>query len=520
MFDSLMQLLPVNMDKLEKTKDVAGLKKILVTYKDNDKRMKAAYALGRISGDAAESAEAVLVDFARNESNGEPMRIHCILSLGKQQTETSEDALISFLSDSSEDIRAEALKSLSDFDTVKTASAYAASLNDPAPKIIDAIADSLGISVQAASSIKEAFYNESEQARLRACREINSAKSRKIIDFLIKVCNGTDDKIKRRALIALGSIEFEAVIAPIMAVIDKEKGENLAAAYTALGKVKTEKTVDVLLKGLDNPSSLVKSSCIAALCDKKSEKAVPKLLGIFADEDTDIDYRISIAKALGKTKSYEAMQTMLDCIKNAPDALRTKIEDALVEMNHKDLPDTARPMLEGGTDRERLSCVKILTKIRKPGVSEILLPMLRDRLPDLKNILIIGLGEFKEPSVAATLVDFASDPAVSSQLRSQAIRSIGNIADENSRYDLFEFLKNDDEYIRSSAAFALGNYKGEAVIEILGSALNDPSELVRVYAVESLGQMKDPNTLEYLRKAKNDTSDKVKAAVVRVMRNM
>ncbi|MCQ2735614.1 MAG: HEAT repeat domain-containing protein [bacterium] len=116
MFDSLMQLLPVNMDKLEKTKDVAGLKKILVTYKDNDKRMKAAYALGRISGDAAESAEAVLVDFARNESNGEPMRIHCILSLGKQQTETSEDALISFLSDSSEDIRAEALKSLSDFE--------------------------------------------------------------------------------------------------------------------------------------------------------------------------------------------------------------------------------------------------------------------------------------------------------------------------------------------------------------------------------------------------------------------
>ena len=44
MFEELMQLLPVNIEKLEKDKDVKKLKDILVKYKDPNKRMKAAYA--------------------------------------------------------------------------------------------------------------------------------------------------------------------------------------------------------------------------------------------------------------------------------------------------------------------------------------------------------------------------------------------------------------------------------------------------------------------------------------------
>ena len=85
-----MQLLPVNIEKLEKDKDVKKLKDILVKYKDPNKRMKAAYALGRIMGEPYEKqAETVLSDVAKDDNQDPSIRNHCVLSLGKQQTENS-----------------------------------------------------------------------------------------------------------------------------------------------------------------------------------------------------------------------------------------------------------------------------------------------------------------------------------------------------------------------------------------------------------------------------------------------
>lgn len=521
MFENLMQLLPVNMDKLEKNKDVSMLKKILVTYKDNDKRVKAAYALGRITGDLAPKAEGILVAFAQDESFDERLRCHCILSLGKQKTEGSEEALIEFLRSPSDEICSEAIRALSDFESGRSACAVGEALGKPSAKVQEAASDYFGTNAQVGKSMREALYNENEAARAKAGKEINALKSRKILDFLLKILAGGSDQLKKRAAAVLGCIDSDVVVAPLTAMLEKEKGDVLAAVYSALGKLKTDKTVDVLLKGLDNESFAVRTSCIYALCDKKSEKAVPRLLDILSDSDAEMDVRILIAKSLGKVKSLDAMNAMISNLKTAPDALRTKIEDSLVEMNHDSLPEGIAPLLENGSDKERLSAVKILTRIRRPGVSPILLSALNDRLPELRNLLIIGLGDFKEPEVADALLGLASDPSQPSQLRGQAVRSVGNIANVDSLYPLFDLIKDKDEHVRGSAAFALGNFKRQEVVEVLGSALlNDTSDFVRSMAVESLGQMKDPNTLEYLKKAKNDPSDKVKNAVARVLRNM
>ena len=523
MFDEFMQLLPINIDKLEKDKDVRKLRNILTKYKDPTKRMKAAYALGRITGEPYDKqAETILCNVASDENQDPAIRTHCVLSLGKQQTENSKLMLFEFLHSNSEALRASAIRALCDFNSPDVAVEMANTFKDTSSeKVISAMSDALeGVNQKVVVILKDALFNDNEQQRIKACKDLNYAKSKRIIEFLVNLLNGNDELLRRRAAFALGNIESEVVISPLMARLDKEKGENLKALYLALGKIKSDKTMDCLLTGLESDDPTIKSSCIYALCDKKSEKAVPKLLEILSDSTEPEELKIVILKYLGKTKNTDAMNVMISLIKNSSETLLTKIQESLIEMNLPDLPKLIQPYLSSNSERERLVAVKILTKIKKPGTSYMLFPLLKDVVADIRNLVIIGLGGFKEPEVSDELLNISQDKSQPSQLRGQAIRSIGMIADNRMIYPLFELLKDDDEYVRGSVAFALGSFKNPEVIDVLGNALNDKSEFVRSMVVEAFGYLKDPKALDYLKKARDDSSIKVKGVVARVLRNM
>ncbi|MBR0518307.1 HEAT repeat domain-containing protein [bacterium] len=523
MFDDLMQLLPINIDKLEKDKDVRKLRNILTKYKDPNKRMKAAYALGRITGDPYDKqAETILSNVASDESQDPAIRNHCVLSLGKQQTENSKLTLFEFLHSNSEALRASAIRALCDFKTPDVAVEIANTFKGTSSeKIISAVSDSLeGANQKAVVILNDALFNENEQQRAKACRDLNFAKSKRIIEFLVSLLNGEDEFLRRRSAMALASIESEIVISPLMARLDKEKGENLKNLYLAIGKIKSDKTLDCLLTGLDSDDPDIKGSCIYGLCEKKSDKAVSRLIDILSDSTEKEEYRIAIVKYFGKTKNTNAMNVMVALIRNSSEALCNRIQESLIEMNLPDLPKLLQPYLSSTSDSERLIAVKVLTKIQKPGTASMLFPLLKDSVPDIRNLVIIGLGGFKEPDVSDELLNIAQDRSQPSQLRGQATRSIGMIADPRMIYPLFELLKDSDEYVRGSAAFALGSFKNPEVIDVLGNALNDKSDFVRSMVVEAFGYLKDPKALEYLKKAREDSSDKVKGVVARVLRNM
>ncbi len=523
MFEELMQLLPVNIEKLEKDKDVKKLKDILVKYKDPNKRMKAAYALGRIMGEPYEKqAETVLSDVAKDDNQDPSIRNHCVLSLGKQQTENSKLTLFELLHNDSEILKASAIRALSDFKSPDVAVEIINTLKgNPSEKVISAMSDALeGVNQKIIIFLKDAFFNENEQQRAKACRDLNYAKSKRVIEFLVNLLNSEDELIRRRAAMALGSIESEVVISPLMARLDKEKGENLKNLYLAIGKIKSDKTMDCLLSGLDSDDPKIKGSCIYALCDKKTEKAVPKFLEILADPTQEEDYKIATVKYFGKNKNEDAMNVMISLIKNSSEALCLKIQEALVEMNFPKLPQLLEQYLYSNSEREKLVAIKILTKIKRPNTVSMLFPLLKDSSINVKRTLIDGLGAFKEPEVSDQLLSIAQNKNEVPNLRSLAINSIGMIADTRMIYPLFELLKDENEEIRGSVAFALGNFKNPEVVDVLGNLLNDKSEHVRSKVVEAFGNLKDPKSLDYLKKAREDLSVKVKAVVARVLRNM
>ncbi len=396
------------------------------------------------------------------------------------------------------------------------------SLNDLSPKVVSFAGDSLGLSNAVAAHVTNVLFNDNESIRLKSLKELTSSENRKALDIFTMVSNAEDNQLRKKAILAMGGFDSPSIIEPLIARLDKEFGENLVALYNALGKVKSEKTIDLLIDGLKKDSPAIKNACVNALCEKRSERAVEKLLAILLNPQEYQEQRMTVAKALGKTKNAAAMDALISVLGSSEDPLRTRIEDSLAEMDHPDLPSKINRLINSDNEVERFSGVKILIKQKKNGTGASLLPLASDPHPEVRNITVMGLGSFKEPGVTDKLITILTNPDESEQIRGSAARSLGRLGEERALQPLLESLTDDSEHIRSSSTVALANYKKPEVIDALGSIiLKDHSETVKCMAIESMGMIRDIRSVDYLKRAELDpVSEKIRMSASKVLRSM
>ncbi|MDQ7822454.1 MAG: HEAT repeat domain-containing protein [Candidatus Eremiobacteraeota bacterium] len=517
--DKIMQFLPVNIDNLEKKKDIPGLVKVLNTHKDNATRQKAAFALSKVRD---ENGIPHLVSILENKAEPEKLRSSCALALGQFKNEEAEIVLIKAMkTEESEEVRSGILQALADFNTPGSIKALVIAIGDKSARIKNSAGSSLGIANEAAAQcLYNALCNENDQARLKAARDIGATKNRKIIDIIAAFSRDPDSRVRKKAIQALGAFDSEAVIEPLRERLEKDEDENVSAVFTALSRIKSDKLIDTYIEGLGRLSHTIRQSCINALCERRTEKCVEAIIPLLKDPNEAPELRVNIAKALGKVKGNISLDALLAVLDTDHDALRTRVEESLAEMGHPDLAARLVVLASSENENVRRSVVKIFGKIKKAHTADTLVDMLNDSSEEVRSHVVLNLGEFSVPKVIDSLSKILGDRSEKTAMRGSAARSLGRIADERAIYPLLDALKDEEEYVRGSAAMALGAFKKGEVIESLGAALNDRSELVRCYAVESLGQVKDVKVLDILKRAEQDPSDKVKEAVARAMKNV
>lgn len=524
MLDVFKQYFPPNIQKMEKNKDVDGLYKVLSTHKDRLTREKAAYALGRINVEPhRDRAIDHLESYLKDQFEDEGIRSTCAVALGHNTIPRVEKLLISQIKDESEGIRSAIVQALSDFKTPDATMCILISLNDNSPKVRAFAGDCLGLTSSAVPLLKEALFNENEAIRAKAIKELGASGSRNALEILTMVIASpsSDDRLRKMAILAMGGFESPNIIEPLMSRVDKEYGENLVAIYTALGKVKSEKTIDFLIEGLKKDSPAIKSACIQALCDKRSDKAIEKLIGILLNPQEFQEQRISVAKALAKTKNLNVLEAMISILGTSEEQMRSRIEDSIVEMDHPDLPTKINNLINSTNEVERFSGAKIIIKQKRSGMGHLLLKLTDDPHEEVKNLAVIGLGDFRENGVADKLISILSNIHASPTLRGNAARSLGRLSEERAVHPLFDSLKDENEYVRGCSAVALGYYKKAEVIDILGSTLQqERSEKVKCMILESMGQIKDIRVLDFLKKAESDPSLEVKNTASRILRSI
>jgi len=515
MLDMLKQYLPPNFVKLEKNKDVEGLYKVLSVHKDRATREKAAYALGRITSEPQrDDAIDCLEKYLKDPDEDEGIRSTCAVALGHHNTVARvEKLLISLADDESEGIRSAIVQALSDFKTPESTMAILKCLNDNSPKVKAFAADCLGLSISIISPLKDSLFNENDAVRAKAVKDLGASDSRKALDVLMMIIESpnADEILRRRAILAMGGFGIPAIVEPLMAIAHREFGENLVAIYTAIGKVKNEQNIDFLIEGLTKDSPAIKAACIQALCEKRSDKAVEKLISILLNPNEFQEQRISVAKALAKNKGGNVLDAMISILGSSEEQLRSRIEDSIVEMDHPDLPSKINHLISSPNEVERFSAAKIIIKQKKAGMGTLLLKLTEDPHEEVRNLAVIGLGDFREHGISDKLISILSNSQLSSTIRGNAARSLGRLTEDRAVPPLFDALKDENEYVRGCSAVALSYYKKAEVVDVLGNALQtEYSEKVKCMIIESMGQIKDAKVLDYLKKA---AQDPVSAAV-------
>jgi HEAT repeat protein len=510
--DKIMQFLPVNIEKMEKSKDVGGLVKTLVTHRDTTTRSKAAYALAKMK---SEDALEYLVNVLENIGDPPTLREACAFSIGQYKTQEAEKLLIKAIKESSDDLRASIMQALADFNTESSTKAIVEGLNDPSHKVRNSAGASLGLTESnVVKNLYESLFGENDAVRVKAAQALGTTKNKRCIEVLSTLLNDPSEPFRKRTILTLGYFEAESIVEPLFARLAIEKGDLLTAVFSALSRVKSEKVIDLLIEGLNNKTNVgIKTACVTALCERRTARGIEALIPVLLDKKESVDLRGTIARAIGKIKGQQCLEALMATIDDESDFVRTKVEEALAEMEHPELPGKLSALCRESKESLRKSAVKIITRTKNPLTIDALALLIQDPSEDIRGSVVMALAEFNSPRVIDPLLEVLGNRSETPSIRGAAARSLGRLKEERAIPLLVEALHDESEYVRTSAASALAIFKKNEVVEALIGALGDPSEMVRLMAIESLARLRDPRAIEALKALEDDPSEKVKETI-------
>ncbi|MCM1986339.1 HEAT repeat domain-containing protein [Methanococcoides seepicolus] len=217
-------------------------------------------------------------------------------------------------------------------------------------------------------------------------------------------------------------------------------------------------TIEILIEDMAVQNVSVSSNAVRSLVDI-GEPAVEPL--IQALENNNLDIRENSAITLGKIGDKRAVEPLLNLIDDECQEVRIAAEIALGDIGeeHIDL---------------------LVTHANNP-----------DKSLSSRKIAIIVLGEYGEKAVPH-LIELLSENDDYFTLSGEVRYSLAKIG-EPAVDPLIKLLESDDPDVKSSAIKALGDIGDECAIEPLSKALNDESELVRNLAKSNIERIENHN---------------------------
>ncbi len=142
--------------------------------------------------------------------------------------------------------------------------------------------------------------------------------------------------------------------------------------------------------------------------------------------------------------------------------------------------------LRSADQEARRDAAMNLARIEGAAATSALLSALRDASPLVRAVVVAGLGERADASVASAIAaQLASDKDVF--VRKTAAYALGRCAGTQRTSALIAALKDKDPEVRGAVAVSLGDHPDPAAIGPLAAALSDKSAFVRAQAARALG---------------------------------
>jgi len=266
-----------------------------------------------------------------------------------------------------------------------------------------------------------------------------------------------DWAIREDAATALGTLRDPRAVEPLVTLLrdsDRAVREAAIGALTALG----EPAVTALATCLTDCELSVQEAASAVLAVIADARVLAPLVAALKSPDWIV--RMHAAKALGRIKNAEAVESLIPLLQDKVKAVREETSAALAAIGDAAIPS----LLNALTHSEwlvRLHAVEALGKTRSASAVEPLLSALfNDRDAAIREDAVRALGQIGD----ARAVDFLFVAMKEPGLRPLAVESLGQIGDRRAVPVLINVLNGVDRPEVSRAVDGCGDHWDEEMV--------------------------------------------------------
>ena len=374
---------------------------------------------------------------------------------------------------------------------------------------------------------------------------INLMMDPRLQRFVTEVLYHQDPELRSRILWILGESGSQNALQIIETKLrdpDYIVRENILKILD-LPHFKNEAGTEMLLKLLKDTDSNIVLQAI----EKLKERDHPAIIGSLSKLMTSTinDVKIAAHKAI----AFITRRKYMSGFDKMNDETRLAIGTSLIKMDPTFMEDITRD-LSASDQRVRVLSAKILEILCDfipPELKTNLIVAITDPDPQVRAVVIMGLGKIGGPSVAGMLVSYLKDQ--DDRVRANAVEAMQFVGDQslindilpclyddNNRvrgntiitlwklgyYQIYEavinMMRNQDKWMRASAVFALGELKDTRFFTLLLSVLRDPDADVRRNVIVALAKIAPPYLLApYIRPLRFDPDENVRKEVMAVL---
>jgi HEAT repeat protein len=233
---------------------------------------------------------------------------------------------------------------------------------------------------------------------------------------------------------------------------------------------------------------------------KLEKKGKTKGLITILTSNKNLKIRAKAITALGKMRSKDAVEPLIQAFSDKNSSIRKKIADALGNIGDKRAVESLICALKDKNSQVRYKAAEALSKIDDPRARVPLIQILNDKneVEKIRTLSVEGLVKANDPRVRESLIQILKDKGEDENIRSLSVEVLGKLEDFSAIEPLIQILndKNEDERIRSFSAKALGKIKDKKAKEPLFRAFENEDLLIQISAAEALLCIGDPRPID------------------------
>ncbi|GBC77852.1 Phycocyanobilin lyase subunit alpha [bacterium HR08] len=259
-------------------------------------------------------------------------------------------------------------------------------------------------------------------------------------------------------------------------------GVRWAAAIVA-GERAAIGLVPELMHASEDEDLGVQLAAVRALAQIADARAAPILCRWLGEKRLIPEIRQQIARALGEIGSAEAVEPLIQALRDEDWWVRTAAAKALGQIGDA---RAVEPLIQALRDKGkwvRTAAAKALGQIGDARAVEPLIQALRDWDESVRTAAAEALVKIGDARAVEPLIQALRDGWV----RTAAAEALGQIRAARAVGPLIQALRDEDWRVRTAAAEELGRIGDARAVEPLIQALRDENESVRTAAAEALG---------------------------------